>query len=309
MSDFATLKKSRGSSLNKLIQETTKLNAGGGQGPRGDDRLWKPEVDKAGNGFAVIRFLPEPSGEDLPWVRVFDHGFQGPGGWYIENSLTSIGQKDPVGEFNSQLWNNGTDAGKEQARKQKRRLKYFSNVYIVKDPANPQNEGQVMLFQYGKKIWDKLNEAMNPEFEDESPINPFDFWEGADFKLKIRNVEGYRNYDKSEFDAPSALLNGDDAALEGVYGKLHSLQEFLNPKNFKPYAELEAKLNRVLGVTGATAPKTTAEDFADAEDTAPAPEVKSAPAPTIVSASADIDDAFGDDDDESLSFFEKLAEE
>jgi len=308
MSDFATLKKKRGSSLDKLIQETSKLNTTT-QRAGGDDRLWKPEVDKAGNGFAVIRFLPEPAGEDLPWVRVFDHGFQGPGGWYIENSLTTIGQKDPVGEFNSTLWNNGTDAGKEQARKQKRRLKYFSNIYVVKDPANPQNEGKVMLFQYGKKIWDKINEAMNPEFEDESPINPFDFWEGADFKLKIRNVEGYRNYDKSEFDSPAALSDNDEN-LEKIFNSLHSLNEFVNPKNFKPYAELEAKLNRVLGLTGAAAPSTTAEDFVEVADTSnvstDSPFEKTAPvaeAPVTATAESSYDE------DDSMAFFEKLAEE
>ena len=302
MSDFASLKKSRGSSLNKLIQETEKLQTKSGGWGGADERLWKPEVDKAGNGYAVIRFLPEPSGEDLPYARVFDHGFQGPGGWYIENSLTSIGEKDPLGEYNSTLWNNGTDAGKEQARKQKRRLKYYANIYVVKDPSNPANEGKVFLYQFGKKIFDKLSEAMNPEFEDENPINPFDFWEGADFKLKIRKVEGYRNYDKSDFDAPSALLD-DDAELEKVYNSLYSLQEFLDPKNFKTYAELETKLNRVLGLNG-TAPKTTAEDFDRAEEVVEAPkqEVKKEP------AMATTESPFVEDDDGSLSFFEKLAE-
>lgn len=300
MSDFASLKKSRGSSLNKLIQETEKLQTKSGGWGGADERLWKPEVDKAGNGYAVIRFLPEPSGEDLPYARVFDHGFQGPGGWYIENSLTSIGEKDPLGEYNSTLWNNGTDAGKEQARKQKRRLKYYANIYVVKDPSNPANEGKVFLYQFGKKIFDKLSEAMNPEFEDENPINPFDFWEGADFKLKIRKVEGYRNYDKSDFDAPSALLD-DDAELEKVYNSLYSLQEFLDPKNFKTYAELETKLNRVLGLNG-TAPKTTAEDFDRAEEVAEAPKQEVKKEPAMATAGG------FDDDDESLSFFEKLAE-
>jgi hypothetical protein len=299
---FASLKKSRSDSLNRLVQESQKLQSGGEQQRSGaDDRIWKPEVDKSGNGFAVIRFLPEPNGEDLPFVRMFDHGFQGPGGWYIENSLTTLGQKDPVGEFNSQLWNNGTDAGKEQARKQKRRLKYFSNIYVVKDPANPANEGKVFLFQYGKKIWDKLNEAMNPEFEDETPMNPFDFWEGADFKLKIRNVEGYRNYDKSEFDSASPLLAGDDDELETVYNSMYSLQEFVDPKNFKSYDELKAKLDRVLGLGGA-APVTKAEDYEPAPVAAAAP-MKEAPAPK-----AEVNNSF-DDDDDSLSFFEKLAEE
>jgi hypothetical protein len=298
---FASLKKSRGSSLSHLVQESNKLSAGAQQQKRGgDDRFWKPEVDKSGNGFAVIRFLPAPANEDVPWVRVFDHGFQGTGGWYIENSLTTIGEKDPVGEFNSTLWNNGTEAGKEQARKQKRRLKYHANIYVVKDPGNPANEGKVFLYSFGKKIWDKINETMNPEFEDETPVNPFDFWEGADFKLKIRKVEGYRNYDKSEFDSASPLMAGDDDELEKVYNQQHSLQEFLDPKNFKSYVELKAKLDRVLGLS---APSTKAEDY-DPAPVAAAPAPKSAPAPKV---SDEV--SFGEEDDESLSFFEKLAEE
>ena len=300
---FASLKKSRGNSLSRLVAESTKLSSGQQQSGGGaDERFWKPEVDKSGNGFAVIRFLPEPNGEDLPFVRLFDHGFQGPGGWYIENSLTTIGEKDPVGEYNSELWNNGTDAGKEQARKQKRRLKYISNIYVVKDPANPANEGKVFLFQYGKKIWDKLNEAMNPQFEDEDAINPFDFWGGADFKLKIRNVEGYRNYDKSEFDSSSPLLSGDDDELEKVYNSMYSLADFLDKRHFKSYDELKAKLDRVLGRTGA-APAARAEDYEPAP-VAAAPAMKAAAAPKV---SDEV--SFGDDDDDSLSFFEKLAEE
>ena len=296
--DFAALKKSRSNSLSKLVSETTKINTPN-EGGSSDDRFWTPTVDKAGNGYAVVRFLPEPRGEDLPWVRMFNHGFQGPGGWYIENSLTTFNEKDPVSEYNSMLWNNGTDAGKEQARKQKRRLTYIANIYVVKDPANPQNEGQVFLYKFGKKIFDKLNEAMNPEFEDESPINPFDFWEGADLKLKIRNVEGYRNYDKSEFDSPSALLDGDDDRLEKIYEGLYSLQDFMDRKNFKPYAELEAKLNRVLGLDGSSPKPTTTAESNVAE--APAPKAAPAPKQEVVSASSEEDD--------TLSFFEKLAEE
>jgi len=299
---FASLKKSRNKSLDKLLSESQKLQSNQGGNSNADDRFWKPEVDKSGNGYAIIRFLPEPANEDLPWVRMFDHGFQGPGGWYIENSLTTINQTDPVGEYNSQLWNNGTDAGKEQARKQKRRLSYYSNIYVVKDPANPANEGKVFLYKYGKKIWDKLNEAMSPEFEDEDPINPFDFWEGADFKLKIRNVEGYRNYDKSEFDKPSALLDGDDDELETVYNSMHSLQEFLDPKNFKSYDELKSKLDRVLnGGKTPTAAASRAENIEIEENVAPAPQMAAKSEPAMAS-----NDSFDDDD---LSFFEKLAEE
>ena len=294
---FAALKKSRSSSLNKLVTETTKINAPA-EGSSEDNRFWKPTVDKAGNGYAVIRFLPEPKGEDLPWVRVFSHGFQGPAGkWYIENSLTTFNEKDPVSEYNSTLWNNGTEAGKEQARKQKRRLSYIANIYVMKDPANPENEGTVRLFKFGKKIFDKLNEKMNPEFEDETATNPFDFWEGADLKLKIRNVEGYRNYDKSEFAEVSALEDGDDSKLETVYESMFSLQEFLDRKNFKTYAELQAKLDMVLGLAGATA---TPSVMSAEENVVEMPSQKEVSAPKIESS---------DSDDENLSFFEKLAEE
>jgi hypothetical protein len=299
-SSFASLKKSRNSSLDKLLNETKKLTEGGGQQSNGpDERIWKPTVDKAGNGYAVIRFLPEPKGEDLPWVRLFDHGFQGPGGWYIENSLTTLNQKDPVSEFNSELWNNGTDAGKEQARKQKRRLKYYANIMVVKDPANPQNEGKVFLYQFGKKIWDKINDMMNPEFEDESPVNPFDFWEGADFKLKIRNVEGYRNYDKSEFDSPSELHDGDDDMLEKTYESLYSLQDLVSADKFKSYDELKAKLDKVLGLS-APAPRPAYVD--ESEVSTPAPVAKEAPAPQPKAVAAT-----ADEDDDDLSFFESLA--
>lgn len=305
-SSFATLKKTRTNSLDKLINESTKLNSST-QGKKGDDRFWKPDVDKAGNGYAVIRFLPEPKGEDLPWVRIFDHGFQGTGGWYIENSLTTIGEKDPIGEFNSQLWNNGTDAGKDQARKQKRRLSYTANIMVVKDPSNPSNEGKVFLYKFGKKIFDKLNEAMNPAFEDEQAINPFDFWEGANFKLKIRQVEGYRNYDKSEFDSPSELQDGDDDALEKVYEGLYSLNDFLDKKNFKSYAELEAKMKRVLGLTGSPAPTASAmDDQAYQSSAKPAPSAESYSAPAAAAPKAPVAEA---EEDDSLSFFEKLAEE
>ena len=295
---FAALKKSRSSSLSKLVTETAKINAPS-EGSNEDNRFWTPSVDKAGNGYAVIRFLPEPKGEDLPWVRVFSHGFQGPAGkWYIENSLTTFNEKDPVSEYNSTLWNNGTEAGKEQARKQKRRLSYIANIYVVKDPANPENEGTVRLYKFGKKIFDKLNEKMNPEFEDETATNPFDFWEGADLKLKIRNVEGYRNYDKSEFAEVSPLLDGDDAKLETVYDSMFSLQDFLDRKHFKTYAELQAKLDMVLGLAGATA---TAPSVMSAEENVvEMPVQKEASAPKIESS---------DSDAENLSFFEKLAEE
>ena len=295
MTNFAQLKKSN-DNLSRLLSEVDKVNQPQqSNNSNNDDRFWRPELDKSGNGFAVIRFLPESEGEELPWVRVFNHGFQGPTGkWYIENSLTTLNQKDPVAEYNSILWNSGTEANKDIARKQKRRLSFISNIYVVKDPSNPENEGKVFLYKYGKKIFDKLNEAMNPQFEDEKPVNPFDLWEGADFKLKIRNVEGYRNYDKSELDVAGPLFEEDDE-LEQVWKSQYSLVEFVDPKNFKTFEELQSKLNRVLGLDGAQV-NTTAEQFE--EVSAPAM-TEAAPAPIVGDA----------DDDESLDFFKRLAEE
>ena len=261
MSDFSALKRNRNAfdSLKKAM-ETPSSTAEAGS--KDDTRFWQPEVDKAGNGMAVIRFLPAPAadGDDaLPWVRVFNHGFQGPGGWYIENSLTTLNQKDPVSEYNSILWNSGIEANKEIARKQKRRLTYISNILVVSDPKNPENEGQIRLYKFGKKIFDKISEAMNPEFADETPLNPFDFWEGANFKIKIRQVEGYRNYDKSEFDSITPV-DGDDEKLEAIWKKEYSLKEFLEPKQFKSYDALKAKLDKVLGLDGVAPVKTKAED-------------------------------------------------
>jgi len=212
-----------------------------------DDRFWRPELDKSGNGFAVIRFLPEITGEDLPWVKYYTHAFNGPGGWYIENCLTSLGQKDPVSELNTQLWNSGVESDKNIARERKRKINYVSNIYVVSDSTNPQNEGKVFLFRYGSKIFEKLQEVMKPEFKDEEAINPFDFWKGANFRLKIRKVAGYTNYDKSEFDSASPLLGGDDAKLEQLWKSEHSLKEFIDPKNYKSYDELKDRLYEVLG--------------------------------------------------------------
>jgi hypothetical protein len=295
MADFASLRNNRQSIFANLSNEFNKLNT---NAQAEDDRFWKPEVDKSGNGYAVIRFLPAPPNEDIPFVRVWDHGFQGPGGWYIEKSLTTIGQKDPVSEHNTLLWNSGIEANKELVRKQKRRLSYYSNIYIVKDPAHPENEGKVFIFKYGKKIFEKLNAAMNPEFEDEASINPFDLWEGANFKLKIRNVEGYRNYDKSEFDAPGPLLDFDDERLEKIWKSEYSLQEFVDPKNFKSYNELKEKLDRVIGVKATSKPNTTAEDNVPWEDETPA-RGKQVSKPTV-----DVDG-----EDEDIDFFKKLAQE
>lgn len=253
MSSFANLKRNRSSieALTKAIEATNQPQ--GEAGGKDDTRFWQPTVDKSGNGMAVIRFLPAPAadGDDaLPWVRVFNHGFQGPGGWFIDNCLTTTGGKCPVCEHNNTLWNSGIEANKEIARKQKRKLTYMANILVVSDPSNPENEGQVKLYKFGKKIFDKISEAMNPEFADETPLNPFDMWEGANFKLKIRNVEGYRNYDKSEFADKSALYEGDDDKLESLWKKEFSLKEFTDAKNFKPYEQLKARLDKVLGFDG-----------------------------------------------------------
>ena len=302
---FADLKRSRTSNLESLLKETQKINQPNADQSGPDERFWKPTVDKAGNGYAVIRFLPAPQNEELPWVRYWHHGFQGPAGqWYIENSLTTLGKKDPVTEYNNTLWNRGDQAGKDQARKQKRTLTYIANIYVVSDPGAPQNEGKVFLFKFGKKIFDKLNEAMDPQFEDETPVNPFDMWEGANFKMKIRNLEGYRNYDKSEFDTKAALLQDDDT-LESLWKTQFSLAEFVDTKNYKTYQELEARLNSVLGLDGASPkPQTTAADADDQialnrpQKAATAPKQQVADEPTMKV-----------DDDDDLSFFEKLAEE
>lgn len=303
---FSELKRSSSNSFDKLNQELTKLNSNQNSGR--DERVWTCQTDKAGNGYAVIRFLPAPAGEDVPFVRLFTHGFKGPGGWYIENSLTTIGQQDPIAELNTRLWNSGIDADKETVRKQKRQLNYYSNIYVVKDPANPANEGKVFLFRYGKKIFDKLNDLMNPQFEDEKPINPFDLWQGANFKLKIRKVDGYANYDKSEFDSVAPLADDDDE-LERIWKSQYSLQELLDPKNFRSYDELKRRLDRALGHTTGSAPANTRQQWDEDEDDTPpfqasAPQFKSAeskPAPTATSS-------FEEDDDD-IEFFKKLAED
>ena len=285
-----------GSLTAKLVKEVEKMNNTGGNA---DDRIWKLDVDKGGNGYAVIRFLPAPEGEDLPFVKLYSHAFQGPGGWFIENSLTTLGQKEPVSEYNSLLWNNGTDAGKETARKQKRKLTYVSNIYVVKDPANPENEGKVFLYKYGKKIFDKLTAAMQPEFEDEEAIDPFDFWQGANFKLKAKNVAGYRNYDSSEFTPVIPLLDDDDA-LEGIWKKESSLSEFVSPDQFKTYDELKVRLEYVLGKRGA---KPVAQDPEVEEDYERTPVAETTETVSSVSSSSS-----EIEDDDTLSYFQRLAE-
>ena len=296
---FNELKRSRGgfdklqSALEKDSESTKSFS---------DDRYWKPELDKSGNGYAVLRFLPASHGSELPWVQYWDHGFQGPGGWFIDKSLTTLGKACPVSEFNTQLWNSGDEVQKDQARKQKRRLHYVSNILVVSDPKHPELEGKVMLYRFGKKIFEKIKDAMQPQFEDENPLNPFDLWEGADFKLKVRKVDGYWNYDKSEFSAPTPLSE-DDSELESIYNKQHSLAEVIAPDQFKSYDDLKVKLDRALGITG-TVSTATAESIADdnsAGNVATADEKPWSDVDTVSTTAKQ--------EDSSLSYFEKLAQD
>ena len=288
-----TLKRSN--SLDKLLNAVKEETAPQEKKSYVDERLWKPELDKAGNGYAVIRFLPAIEGEDMPWAKIWNHAFQGPTGqWYIENSLTTVGQKDPVSEYNTKLWNSGLESDKEIARKQKRKLQYYSNIYVVSDSKHPENEGKVFLFRYGKKIFDKLMAAMQPEFPDESPINPFDFWEGANFRLKIRKVDGYWNYDKSEFEKPSKL-DEDDNKIEEIWKKQYSLNDFTAATNFKSYEELKTRLDAVL--SGTVSVGNVVEQMADEPIETPKIDTKEVSAPSQES------------DDDTMDYFQKLASE
>jgi hypothetical protein len=314
---FQNLKKqsSLGSLTEKLVKQVEKMNTTSNSA---DDRLWKPEMDKTGVGSATIRFLPAPDGEELPWVKMYSHAFQGPGGWYIENSLTTVGQKDPVSEYNRGLWNSGSEKDKDTVRKQKRKLSYYSNIYVVKDPANPANEGKVFLFKYGKKIFDKILNAMQPEFDDEDPINPFDFWQGANFKIKIVKKDGYWNYDKSEFDRVGPLLDDDDA-LEAIWKKEYSLSAITAPDQFKSYEDLERRMNMVLGLGGTTTP-TQSRAVVEQEDEY---ESYSKPVSREDKVMEELEDSYNrskspslpkitsddEDEDDALSYFQKLAEE
>lgn len=308
---FNELKRSSSDSFEKLNSELTKLNSNQTQQNGRDERLWSCQLDKAGNGYAVIRFLPAPGGEDVPFVRLWNHGFKGPGGWYIENSLTTLGQQDPVAEMNTALWNEGEGS---QGRKRvsgmgrdnpgtKRQLSYFSNIYVVSDPANPENEGKVFLFKYGKKIFDKLNDLMNPTFPGETPVNPFDLWAGADFALKIRRVDGYANFDKSEFSKPAPLA--EDDKMEAIWKSQYSLQDIVSQKNFKTYDELKAKLDKVLGnapAGGRSTSRQVTEDTSQPWQSSAAPQFKAAePRPAPI--------ATVDDDDEDMAFFKSLADD
>ena len=298
---FSSLKKNKSdifSKLQKQLEQTTKVGTV-------DERFWRPTVDKAGNGFAVIRFLPAADGEDMPFVKMYSHAFQGPGGWYIENSLTTLGAKDPLGEYNRELWNSGDESLKEQVRKQKRKLQYYSNIYVVKDPGNPENEGKVFLFRYGKKIYDKIMDIVNgDELEGRAGINPFDFWQGADFKLRQKKVAGYPNYDSSEFNPPSTLEELDDAQLESIWKRQYALQPLVAEDQFKSYEQLQERLNLVLNLKNPVSE--SAPPVATAAPT-PAVEIKQQP----VFEKKEVEEVTTEDTDESddaLDYFRKLAE-
>ena len=294
---LAQMKKSN--SLDQLLGAAQSENQTQEKKSYKDERLWKPELDKTGNGYAVLRFLPAVEGENMPWAKLWNHAFQGPTGqWYIENSFTTLNNNDPVSEMNSAYWNSGVESDKEIARRQKRKLQYYSNVYVVSDSRHPEHEGKVFLFRYGKKIFDKLMESMQPAFEDETAVNPFDFWQGANFKLKIRKVDGYWNYDKSEFEAPSALFDNDDA-IEEVWNKQYALNEFTAPTNFKSYDELKTRLSMVLAGTTTVGNVTTLMEDEPVLSTLTV-DTKEEPAPTV---------SVNDDTEDTMDYFQKLAED
>ena len=296
--DISSLK-SRRYDINKLVAAAQEATGGTSKDNNRDENIWKPTVDKAGNGFAVIRFLPCEA--EVPWVRYWDHGFKGPTGkWYIEKSLTSLGQQDPLGEFNSKLWNSGNEEDREQVRKQKRRLHYVTNILVVSDPSAPENEGKVFMYQFGKKIFDKIQDLMQPQFPGETPVDPFDLWNGADFQLKIRNYEGYRNYDRSEFKSPSPLFDGDEVQLQATMNQLHDINQFIDPANYKTYEQLQTKLLEVLGET---APRTVKQEVAmdTVDDTPPWSEPATPAAPATAEVAGD------DGDGDAMSYFQKLA--
>jgi len=308
--DINTLRQSRNQDFSQISSAFESIANPGQQSKNNyeDDRIWKPTPDKAGNATATIRFLPKHPDDELPWVKVFSHGFQGPGGrWYIENSLTTLGESDPVGELNSKLWNSGVEANKEIARKQKRRLHFYSNILVIADPANPENEGKVMLFRYGKRIFDKIMDKAKPTFEDEKPVNVFDLWEGANFKLRMKKVEGYPNYDSSSFSDPAPVAPSDEAILE-IVNKQYRLAEFLDRKNFKSYEELKTKLDQVLSGEGGVA--ASASDLVQEDiPSQPAPEYRAAAAPEPVASAAPEPSLSSDDDDDVMSYFQKIADQ
>ena len=300
---FSSLKKNKSSVFQQLQKQLEKTQQVGTV----DERFWKLSTDKAGNGFAIIRFLPAGDGEDMPFVKLYSHAFQGPGGWYIENSLTTLGKNDPLGEYNRELWNSGDESLKEQVRKQKRKLQYYSNIYVVKDPSNPDNEGKVFLFRYGKKIYDKIMEAVNgDELEGRDGYNPFDFWTGANFKLRAKKVAGYPNYDSSEFESPGTLEDLDDAQLESIWKREFPLQSIVAPDQFKTYEALQERLNAVLNLKKAN--REPAPEVAPSNKFATKPPTPAAPEPTVSQDDSSSQSSMVEEDDDVLDYFQKLAE-
>ena len=313
---FSSLKSNKAnifSKLQKQLEQTTKVGTV-------DERMWKLTTDKAGNGYAVIRFLPASDGEDMPFVKLYSHAFQGPGGWYIENSLTTLGKDDPLGEYNRELWNSGDESLKEQVRKQKRKLSYYANVYIVKDPANPETEGTVRLFRFGKKIYDMIMDAVNgDELEGRQGINPFDFWTGADFKLRAKKVAGYPNYDSSEFHPPATLEELDDAQLESIWKRQHALQTLVAEDQFKSYEQLKSRLDKVLnlqssGATEAPARRTTEEVVSSKPSFSPSSVStdtvgKVEENVVVAQSTSSTETSSGEEEDDVLDYFRKLAED
>lgn len=310
--DFNKLKKNRTNSFDKLSKQLEEVSSKGYSNPD-ENKYWKPTLDQAGNGYAVIRFLPAPEGEDVPFVRLYTHAFKGPTGqWYIENCLSTLKQDDPVNELNNKLWNSTEDdksPERTQARVQKRKLNFISNIYIVSDPSNPENEGKVFLFKYGKKIFDKLKDAPKPEFEGETAIDPFDLWEnGANFRLKIRKVDGYPNYDKSDFATPEPLFDNDDEYGEKLVN-IHSLQEIVDTKNFKAYDVLKERLHRVLGLTDNTRSNANASaEMEDDDDISISKFVATAKeAQPIQQKTAKATLEVDEDEDDDMEYFKSLA--
>ena len=295
---FSDLKRKSQSNFEFLQKELEKSSTASSGA---DERLWKPKLDASGNGYSVVRFLPAPEGESVPWAKIYNHAFQGPGGWLIENCPTSKGDQCPICAANNKLWNSGHESDKEVVRTRKRKLSYYSNIYVVKDPSNPENEGKVFLYKYGKKIHDKILAAMQPEFQDETPVNVFDFWEGANFKLKIRTVAGYWNYDASEFTAPSAL-SADDDEMERIWKQQYSLEAFTAPSEFKSYEDLQSRHDLVLG--NSVPQRRIDQEVADEDE-----EVFAAPKKEPVFASSTPSFNSSSDDDDALSYFARLAEE
>jgi hypothetical protein len=298
---FSSLKKNKASvfsQLQKQLEQSTKVGTV-------DERFWRPTTDKAGNGFAIIRFLPAVEGEDMPFVKMYSHAFQGPGGWYIENSLTTLGQNDPLGEYNRELWNSGDESLKEQVRKQKRKLQYYSNIYVVKDSGNPDNEGKIFLYKYGKKIHDKIMDAVNgDELEGREGFNPFDFWTGADFKLRVKKVAGYPNYDSSEFNTPGTLEDLDDAQLESIWNRQHKLQALVAADQFKSYDQLKARLDLVLNRKG----ETVSPEPVAAPSISTKPSFEKSPEPAPVQEPVAKAGETEEEEDDVMDYFKKLAE-